>query len=472
MEPKRIGRQTPTTSLVLPYKKTKGKEAVEIYNKTGRTAREWQELLIYDIMAYDDEGLWVHSTYGYAVPRRNGKTEDVIMRILWGLKNGEKIIYTSHLISTSHSVWETVTYLLDSMDIKYASVKAKGQENIRLLDENDKPYKLDHMINFRTRSNNGGLGEGYDLLIIDEAQEYTIDQESALKYTISASSNPQIIMLGTPPTAISHGTVFQKIREKVLSGFSKNTGWAEWSVDTMQDPKNREAWYETNPSLGQGLTERVIENENTTDDVDFNIQRLGHWLSYSQKSLFTENEWDSLKISKIPNFKNKLFVGIKFGADGRHAALSIATKTDDKIFIESIDCQSQRNGNLWIINFLKNADIEKIAVDGAGAQDVLKKDLKEYGIKIKIVLPKVKDVIVANNMFEQSITSLKNTCHNGQESLRQVVTNCIKRSIGTNGGFGYKALIEEHEIALMDSAVLAHWLCASAKEKKKQRVNY
>lgn len=472
MEPKRIGRQTPTTSLVLPYKKTKGKEAVEIYNKTGRTAREWQELLIYDIMAYDDEGLWVHSTYGYAVPRRNGKTEDVIMRILWGLKNGEKIIYTSHLISTSHSVWETVTYLLDSMDIKYASVKAKGQENIRLLDENDKPYKLDHMINFRTRSNNGGLGEGYDLLIIDEAQEYTIDQESALKYTISASSNPQIIMLGTPPTAISHGTVFQKIREKVLSGFSKNTGWAEWSVDTMQDPKNREAWYETNPSLGQGLTERVIENENTTDDVDFNIQRLGHWLSYSQKSLFTENEWDSLKISKIPNFKNKLFVGIKFGADGRHAALSIATKTDDKIFIESIDCQSQRNGNLWIINFLKNADIEKIAVDGAGAQDVLKKNLKEYGIKIKIVLPKVKDVIVANNMFEQSITSLKNICHNGQESLRQVVTNCIKRAIGTNGGFGYKALIEEHEIALMDSAVLAHWLCASAKEKKKQRVNY
>lgn len=472
MEPKRIGRQTPTTSLVLPYKKTKGKEAVEIYNKTGRTAREWQELLIYDIMAYDDEGLWVHSTYGYAVPRRNGKTEDVIMRILWGLKNGEKIIYTSHLISTSHSVWETVTYLLDSMDIKYASVKAKGQENIRLLDENDKPYKLDHMINFRTRSNNGGLGEGYDLLIIDEAQEYTIDQESALKYTISASSNPQIIMLGTPPTAISHGTVFQKIREKVLSGFSKNTGWAEWSVDTMQDPKNREAWYETNPSLGQGLTERVIENENTTDDVDFNIQRLGHWLSYSQKSLFTENEWDSLKISKIPNFKNKLFVGIKFGADGRHAALSIATKTDDKIFIESIDCQSQRNGNLWIINFLKNADIEKIAVDGAGAQDVLKKDLKEYGIKIKIVLPKVKDVIVANNMFEQSITSLKNICHNGQESLRQVVTNCIKRAIGTNGVFGYKALIEEHEIALMDSAVLAHWLCASAKEKKKQRVNY
>lgn len=62
------------------------------------------------------------------------------------------------------------------------------------------------------------MGEGYDVLVIDEAQEYTIDQESALKYVISASSNPQTIMLGTPPTAISHGTVFQKMRDKVLEG--------------------------------------------------------------------------------------------------------------------------------------------------------------------------------------------------------------------------------------------------------------
>ena len=63
MQPKRIGRQTPTTSLILPYNKTKGQEAIDIYNKTGRTAREWQEILIYDIMAVDDDGLWTHSNF-------------------------------------------------------------------------------------------------------------------------------------------------------------------------------------------------------------------------------------------------------------------------------------------------------------------------------------------------------------------------------------------------------------------------
>lgn len=471
MEP-RIGRQTPTTSLVLPYDKTKGPEAIEIYNKTGRKAREWQEIMIYDIMAVDEQGLWVHSMFGYAVPRRNGKTEDVIMRIMWGITHGEKILYTAHMISTAHSVWETIMYLLEAAEIKTASVKAKGQENIRLYDEKGKPYKLDHMVNFRTRSNTGGLGEGYDLLIIDEAQEYTIDQESALKYVISASKNPQIIMLGTPPTIISHGTVFQKVREKVLCGKSKYTGWAEWSVEKMHDPSDKDAWYETNPSLGLGLTERVIENEDTTDDVDFNIQRLGHWLSYSQQSAITEKEWLSLKVDVIPQFKNKLFVGIKYGKDGKNVSMAIATRTEENIFIECIDCQSMRNGNLWIIDFLKNADIEKVAIDGAGSQQVLQKEIKDYGLKIKPVLPTVKEVITANNLFEQGILSLKNIRHNDQPSLTKVVSNCEKRAIGTNGGFGYKAINEEQEIALMDSVILAYWLCVSTKKKKKQRISY
>lgn len=41
----RKGRQTPTQSVVLPYSSTYGAEAIDIYNSTGRTAQEWQELL-------------------------------------------------------------------------------------------------------------------------------------------------------------------------------------------------------------------------------------------------------------------------------------------------------------------------------------------------------------------------------------------------------------------------------------------
>ena len=94
----RLGRQTPTVSVVLPYKESKGSEAIEIYNKSGRTAQQWQELLIEDIMAVDESGLWVHMKFAYSVPRRNGKTEILHIRCTWGLTHGEKILYAKSVV--------------------------------------------------------------------------------------------------------------------------------------------------------------------------------------------------------------------------------------------------------------------------------------------------------------------------------------------------------------------------------------
>lgn len=73
--PARLGRQTPTAAVVLPYTKTFGQDAIDLYNSTGRIAQQWQELLLYDILARNEEDLWVHTKFGYAVPRRNGKNE-------------------------------------------------------------------------------------------------------------------------------------------------------------------------------------------------------------------------------------------------------------------------------------------------------------------------------------------------------------------------------------------------------------
>lgn len=81
----RKGEQRPAQSVVLPYKETKGQEAIDTYNSSGRTAQEWQELLLYDILAVNEEGLWVHTKCDYSVPRRNGKNEVVVMREMWGL---------------------------------------------------------------------------------------------------------------------------------------------------------------------------------------------------------------------------------------------------------------------------------------------------------------------------------------------------------------------------------------------------
>lgn len=211
MAKKKIGNQKPTQSLILSTKNSDYKEAIELYERSGRTAQKWQIELLKAILSKTKKGLWIHTKFGYSVPRRNGKNEIVAIRELYGLVKGEHINHTAHRTTTSHSAWERLLRIISKAgfkeDIDYTSLRASGRERIEFL-------KTSGVIEFRTRTSTGGLGEGFDLLVIDEAQEYTDDQQSALKYVVTDSKNPQTIFCGTPPTPVSSGTVFTNLRKK------------------------------------------------------------------------------------------------------------------------------------------------------------------------------------------------------------------------------------------------------------------
>ncbi|MGI6722432.1 MAG: type V CRISPR-associated protein Cas4 [Anaerovoracaceae bacterium] len=122
----RIGRQTPTESFVLPYQKTDGAEAIESYEKSGRTAMDWQKLLVYDMLAKEDDNQWTHMKYGIAVPRQNGKNEAVAIREMYGLLHGEKILHTAHRTDTSHTAWERLLEILSDAGLVKPDKKDKG----------------------------------------------------------------------------------------------------------------------------------------------------------------------------------------------------------------------------------------------------------------------------------------------------------------------------------------------------------
>ena len=476
----RVGNQLPTHSVVIPYTQTKGEDALNLYRGTGREPQEWQSLMVNDILATNEDGLWTHTKFGYSVPRRNGKGEILTIREMFGLEMGEHICHTAHRTTTSSSASKRLADLLKANGYQeifrpkkseeytesFTYSKQFGLERIILLDTGGS-------VDFRTRTSAGGLGEGFDLLIIDEAQEYTDDQQSTLQYVVSDSPNPQIILCGTPPTAVSKGTVFPKLRESCLMGETDEVGWAEWSVDEMSDVNDVDLWYKTNPAMGYQLNERKVKAEDKTDAIDYNIQRLGLWIKYNQKSVITEAEWLALQVEKVPERASQKFLGVKYGVDGSNVALSIAFKTkDNKVFVECIDCRPSRIGNAWIIDVIDGMkDLGGVIVDGANGQKLLEEAMKEAGIKQKPIFPTVGNVIVANSMFEQALENAT-ISHKGQPSLVCSATNCEKRSIGSNGGFGYKSLTPDTEIALLDSVILAHWLACEYKVKQKQKINY
>lgn len=468
----RKGKQTPTICIRLRYAESLGTEAVDLYNQSDRTAQDWQALMLEDIMAVNDSGLWIHMKYGWSIPRRNGKSEILIMRAIWDLLHERRCLYTAHRESTAASAWEKVLRLLTKMGYKededFKAYKSAGRRSIEWLKDGSEA-----VINFRTRSSTGGLGEGYDTLIIDEAQEYTADQESALKYVVTDSKNPQTLMCGTPPTAVSSGDVFLKYRRRCLTGKEEDAGWAEWSVPNLTDAHDPELWYLTNPSLGTILTERTIRSELGDDQVDDNIQRLGLWLRYSQKSAISKQEWSEYALKEKPMLpkKPRIFFAVKYGSSG-NVSLAAAFKLDDgRIFIEAIDCRPVRDGNAWLMPFLRNPHAESVVIDGAGNQTVLASEMKDAGVKCKAVLPKVSDVVAAHALFEQQLFGGQ-IRHMDQPALAQAATNCEHRAIGSGGGFGYASVLEGADISLLEAVSLAHWLCANAKEHKPQRVSY
>lgn len=474
----RIGQQEPTYRICCPYTVTEGGRALDIYRQTKRVPQPWQETIINDILAVDEYGIYIHSKNGYSVPRRNGKGEILTMRELYALDKGERVIHTAHRTSTSSAASLRLATLLrdegyrEIVRIKkgestkgcYVYSKQFGLERITLLDTGG-------VVDFRTRTSKGGLGEGFDVLIVDEAQEYTEDQRNTLQYIVSDSPNPQTILCGTPPTSVSSGTVFPQMREDCVHGELESTYWAEWSVETMTDVNNIETWYDTNPAMGFQLNERKIRDEDKSNEVDFNIQRFGLWLRYNQKSAISENDWMALKVDTVPKRDSDKVIGIKYGKDGTHVALSIAYKTHDKVFVECIACRPIRQGNAWILDFLRKCqNVNSIVIDGAGGGELLEREMKDAKL-MKPIRPTIGEVILANSSFERAVFNA-GLCHMGQPSVVEVATNCDKRPIGSSGGFGYKSLKVDNDIAILDSIIFAYWGVTEIKEHKKQRIVY
>ena len=174
----------------------------------------------------------------------------------------------------------------------------------------------------------------------------------------------------------------------------------------------------------------------------------------------------------MPELRSQIFVGVKYSRTDT-VAVSIAIRCGDgRIFVESIDCRPFRDGTDWIVAFLKRIDYKKVVIDGASGQQLLKDAMKDARL-LGASLPRVVDVIKSSATFEERLAA-KQLCHKNQPSLTASVTNCERRLIGSSGGFGYRSINEAYDIALMDSMVLAQWICGQMTKEKvtRQRVSY
>lgn len=464
-----MGKQTPSVRVAPKRSYTDGKDAESILSVAGLTIDPWQSRALCDWMGKTRDGMWAASTCGMSVPRQNGKTCNVAGRAAAGMiLYNEWIIYTAHLQKTATETFMEIKALFESDGLsQYVSeIKAAlGREQIIL--------KNGGRIMFVARTRNGGRGLHGDVEIFDEAQELTSDQLASFLPALAASKNPQTIYLGTPPDGNCDGTVFRSIREKAISGESKNTAWTEFSVDEIGDVWNKKRWAAANPAMGRRILETTIAAECEQMDKDtFARERLGWWapiVEHKDDMALDAKAWAACA-SDEQKPDGKTAYGVKFSPDGSDVVLCGAVcQEDGPARISVIERKPTGQGIKWLSDWL-NARYTKaccVVIDGRNGTDVLVDRIaKVWRFKGSVIRPSAKDVLSATSTLCNEISEGTVTWYKRQDVLNESAISSVKRPIAGGWTFGGDNSIP------IEACALALWGCRNSKREpgKKMRI--
>ena len=431
------GRQEPSVRVVPDYVDTDGLDAERILRSGGLYLDIWQSNILNDWMAID-QGQWICKTCGGSVPRQNGKTLLIEGRAEAGmLLYNEQVIYTAHLQKTATESFEEMASFFDTPKLrKYVKdIKtALGREQIIL--------NTGARVKFLARTRNGGRGQHGDLLIFDEAQELSVEAQASFIPAISASLNPQVIYVGTPPDPSSDGTVFRGIRERAIAGETESTSWFEYSVDAIGDVNDKKRWADTNPALGKRILLSTIEGEREQMPPDtFARERLGWWTPVAEEKVeyaIPEEVWEAC-ISDKEKPEGKTAYGVKFSYDGSEVCLCGAViPSEGPARVSLIDHRPTVMGLQWLADWL-NARYSKascVVIDGRNGVDVLIDKISgTWKMKGSVIRPSSRDMIAATGALVDAVNVKEVTWYDKQTALRDSAVTSIKRPI--NGGWGF-----------------------------------
>lgn len=450
---------------------------------SNRELVEWQHDLLTLISATDNHGQFIHRRVGISIPRQAGKTTVIEIYVLFLTAFlGAKVLWTSHDYRTARKTLEDFRAILGSR----CNDKVRGIEyfNKKLLRVSaatsvesftfrslENPEEEGGFLQFATRTKNAALGNTFDIVVIDEAQEVNEDHLQILLPTTSSGAlkNPQYIYMGTPRRAGSNAAEFERMRTNALDEDCPDNNdllWCECGLAEIGDIRDESRWFKANLSLAAGIAnpDAIRSLIPQLGEMAFAQECLGVWLDPVDLAggvgapVVGTDIWDRCATSTIPDGQPVAFA-IKFSVDGLYFSICVAVPNGEKIHIELVDRRETMGGKRALIEFvLARAQSIPFVIDGrAGAKSLIER-IEGQVPSYNIVCPKTEDVISANTTFldsiaEGSLTWFKPKDLEGTDAFTEGVTKSYKRKIGTGGGWGFDG--EYADIA--EAAALCVW---------------
>ena len=310
-----------------------GADAVWLADSYGLTPDAWQADVLGGWLATRDRR-WAATLCGLAVPRQNGKNGCLEVRELYGtVALAERILHTAHEVKTARKAFARLLEFFDNPR-QYPELAGMVREIRRT--NGQEAIVLDNggSVEFIARSRGSGRGFSVDVLVLDEVQELSEDSLAALLPTISASDNPQTIMLGTPPGLRSCGEVFTRVRSAGVAGSDPRLDWREWSCAddlTAVDLSDEAEWATRNPAMGLRLRRSTIADERSVMDAEtFARERLGWWKpGGSVATAIDVDQWAALADHVTEIDPGELVFAVATDPDHEWVAIAVAWRRAD-----------------------------------------------------------------------------------------------------------------------------------------------
>lgn len=434
-------------------------------------------------MGERSDATWAAKRVGVSVPRQNGKSQLLVARALAGvlLFGEQKIVISAHQQDTAREAFGKLIEILEADGNGWLMDRVKPNGIMNALNREAVKFRNGASVQFKARTNAGGRGFSSDCLLLDEAQRLKRSAWVSINSTMSAMPNPQVWLLGTPPTREDDGEVFESIRTAAIDGVSTAAAWAEWGADPSADdfnPASTLTRWQANPAWNTRINHEIVQGEfESYTKEEFAQDRLGIWLSDlgQGRRAFSELVWAERGVKAapvgVPSF------GVAFSMDGLRVSVAGGqAHGDDEVHVELIDKTGlgvdERGGLAPLADWFCEKDSSGVArwrrcggivIGGAAGAGVLKQLLLERKVNEKrIRVVSTPQYLQACAMLADSVEAktMTHLLSDGQQVLDESVAVVDRDKRG-----GWMATTVDGDETPVEAISLALWGARTSKRK-------
>jgi hypothetical protein len=406
----------------------------------------WQEAVLQAAMGERSDGTWAAKQVGLSAPRQNGKSQLIVARALAGalLFGEQKIVISAHSQDTAR---ETFAKFLEQIDASPALAE-RVEKVMNALNREFIKFRNGAVVQFKARTVSGSRGFSSDCLLLDEAQILGMPAWVSINSTMSARPNPQIWLLGTPPTPEDNGEVFTSIRDAATAGRSKTLAWLEWAADPADDPALDATRAKANPAWDTRINHEVVQGEFETYPPErFALDRLGIWASELRASVMPA--WSLCSTHR----ESPAPAALGLAMDLDRVWLSLAAASVGEVpHLGSVLRVRVDSGRAHMLAEVKRISTERrvgVVVDAKGPAAVLLDDLADLGVDV--VRASFDDYVTACADLYDAVEA-KEVEHGDYDDLNEAVA-----AAGWRGTERRVWSRRRGDVSMLEAATLAYW---------------